>query len=153
MSTTKAILEKVRDVLREDATLVDYLKARVHLGDRKNVPDADFPIVFIEPESSDEEDVSYPEIDATLRILLAGYTRAFDLEAQVVGDANYKGILDLEKDIKHALGQDLELGGQALKVTFPRTDFGLREDLASQPVRTVLITVAVLYRTNLATRS
>lgn len=158
MSTTKAILQEIQTVLKADATLKadSYVKDRVYLGVRHNVSDLSFPVIFIEPETITEVVPAYPKIDGTLRVLLACYTRTLDLDAQLVGDANYKGILELEKDVKAALGAkhpDLGVAGLTIEFTFPRTEFGVREDLASFPVRGVVIDMELHYRTDLTART
>lgn len=154
MSTTKAILQQVQTVLKADATLSAYVGTRVHLGLRRNVGELDFPVIFLEPDVIAEDYPAYPKVDANLSILLAAYTRSFDLDSQLVGDANYKGVLDLEKDIKAALGATYPtLNGTVIEFTFPRTEFGVREDLAQFPVRGITIQVDLHYRTQLDTRT
>lgn len=158
MSTTKAILQEIQTVLKADATLkaATYVSDRVYLGSRRNAADLSFPLIFVEPDGTSEVVPAYPKVDGTLRVLLACYTRAIDLDAQLVGDANYKGILELEKDVKAALGAkypDLGVAGLTIEFTFPRTEFGVREDLAAFPVRAVLIEMELHYRTDLAART
>jgi hypothetical protein len=103
MSTTKEILNEVKAVLEADGMLKVYVQ-KIELGLRRGIPQQDFPIIMVEPATVIEAYQAFPQIDAHFGIVVAGYTRAFDLEARLVGDANYKGILELEKDIKLALG-------------------------------------------------
>ncbi len=153
MSTTKEILNEVKAVLEADSTLKVYVQ-KIELGLRRGIPQQDFPIIMVEPATVIEAYQAFPQIDAHFGIVVAGYTRAFDLEARLVGDANYKGILELEKDIKLALGLKYPtLNGQVIEFTFPRTEFGVSNELAEFPVRGVLIELDLHYRTQMDTRS
>ena len=154
MSTTKAILQQVQTTLKADATLLAYVGDRVYLGQRRNLTDVDFPCIFLEPETIVEEYAAYPKIDGNLRILIAAFTRTHDLDAQLIGETTAKGILELEKDIKAALGaQYPTLNNTVIEFLFPRTEFGVREDLASSPVRALVIEMELHYRTDLAART
>jgi len=153
MSTTRDMLIEVRNVLAADATLASYVQ-KFELGLRRGIPPQDFPIIMVEPATVTEAYPAFPQVDAQFGIVVAGYTRAFDLEARLVGDANYKGILELEKDIKLALGLTYPtLNGRVIEFTFPRTEFGVSNDLAEFPARGVLIDMTLHYRTQLDTRS
>lgn len=154
MSTTKAILQEIQTVLKADATLKTYVGDRIHLGIRRNVADLNFPVIFLEPDVIAEVYPAFPKVDGNLSILIAAYTRSIDLDSQLIGDVNYKGVLDLEKDIKLALGLTYPtLNGTVIEFTFPRTEFGVREDLSSFPVRGITIQVDLHYRTQIDTRT
>jgi len=155
MSTTKTILNQLKTTLSADPTLsaAGYIQ-KVELGLRAMIPEQDFPLIMIEPDAINENAQAFPQIDGHFIVLIAAYTRVFDVETQMVGDANYKGVLDLEKDIKLALGlQYPTLNGTVLEFTFPKTEFVVRQDMAKFPVRGVLIQVDLHYRTRLDTRT
>ncbi|RLC35835.1 MAG: hypothetical protein DRH33_07985, partial [Candidatus Nealsonbacteria bacterium] len=98
------IWNKVKTILEEDAVLKTYIKV-VYSGTRDNIPVNMFPCIILEPTNAPEEAVTMPhktEINFTLTIF--GYIKIFDVEKQIVGNATNKGILDLNFDIKKALG-------------------------------------------------
>ena len=153
MSTTKEMLNEVKAVLSADATLVSYVQ-KFELGLRRNIPEQDFPIIMIEPATITETYPAFPQVDARFGLVIAAYTRAWDVDVRIIGDTNYKGIVDLEKDIKLALGLKYPtLNGKVLEFTLPRTEFGLTEELAAFPARGVLIDMELHYRTQLDTRT
>ena len=108
------IWNKVKTILEEDAVLKTYIKV-VYSGTRDNIPVNMFPCIILEPTNAPEEAVTMPhktEINFTLTIF--GYIKIFDVEKQIVGNATNKGILDLNFDIKKALGAHIDLDGECL---------------------------------------
>ncbi len=153
MSVTLDILNQVKTVLSNDATLKAYVQ-RFELGARRNIAKSDYPIILIEPGTQTESYIAYPKVDGHFIVTVVGYTHVYDIEVQMTGDANYKGVLQMENDIKLALGAKYPtLNGTVIEFTFPRTEFGVRHDLAEFPVRGVAIDVDLHYRTQLDTRT
>ncbi|GEM_PF-1503084 len=158
MATAKQVLNQVKTTLDADATLAVSTKAyiqRIDLGLRRGIARADFPCIQIEPAMLTEAAVAYPNLDCHLLVHIIAYTQVFDIPTLLKGDANYKGVLDLEQDIKKALGAlfpTLGLTG-LIEFTFPRTEFTISDNVAEFPVRGVIIDMDCHYRTTLDTRT
>ncbi len=155
MTTTKAILNQVKSTLAADPTLSTNYMKQFYLGMRANIPEQDFPLVMLDVMAVNEAYPNFPTVDGHFLMLVAAYTRVFDADAQLIGDANYKGVLDLENDVKLAFGLQYPTLGLTglMEFTFPKTEFVVRDDMAKFPVRGVLIQVDLHYRTRLDTRT
>jgi len=141
------IWNQVKSVLENDATLSSYVKA-VYEGMRSRIPTA--PCIILEPVANREKDVSIPSrIEGVFTIMIFGVIRAYDVGKQIVGDADHKGILDMEQDIKKALGAYPNLNGTCIYFEFPNTIF----DFSEYPIRRVDIELAVHYRQDFKTRA
>jgi len=141
------IWNQVKTILESDTTLSGYVK-EVYEGMRSRIPNA--PCIILEPIQNTEKDVSLPErIESIFRIMIFGIIRAYDQGKQIVGDTENKGILDMEQDIKKALGAYPDLNGTCIYFEFPDTRF----DFSEYPIRRVDIELAVHYRQDFKTRS
>ena len=144
----ETIWNKIKTILEEDTVLSPYIKV-VYSGTRDNIPVNMFPCIILEPTNAPEEPITMPhntEINFTLTIF--GYIKIFDVDKQIVGDAINKGILDLNFDIKKALGAHIDLDGECLYFSFPNTRF----DFSSYPFRGVEIDMQITLRQSLVTR-
>lgn len=142
------IWNKVKIILEEDTVLSPYIKV-VYSGTRDDIPVNMFPCIILEPTNAPEEPVTMPhntEINFTVTIF--GYIKIFDVDKQIVGDATTKGILDLNFDIKKALGAHIDLDGNCLYFSFPDTRF----DFSSYPFRGVEIDIKITLRQSFVTR-
>lgn len=142
------IWNKVKTILEEDIVLKTYIKI-VYSGTRDDIPLQNFPCIILEPTNAPEEAVTMPhntEINFTATIF--GYIKIFDVDKQIVGDATNKGILDLNFDIKKALGAHVDLDGECLYFGFPDTRF----DFSSYPFRGIEIDMKITLRQNFVTR-
>jgi len=145
----ETIFNKVKSILEADITLSDYIKV-VYSGTRDNIPVNMFPVIILEPTNAPEEPITMPhkmEISFTLTIF--GYIKIFDVDKQIVGDATTKGILDLNFDIKKALGAYIDLDGECLYYSLPNTRF----DFNSFPFRGVEIDMNITLRQDFVTRA
>ena len=144
----ETIWNKVKTILEEDTVLSPYIKV-VYSGTRDNVPVNMFPCIILEPTNAPEEPVTMPhntEINFTITIW--GYIKIFDVDKQIVGDATTKGVLDVNFDIKKALGGHINLDNECLYFSFPNTRF----DFDSYPFRGVGIDMQIVLRQNFVTR-
>ncbi|MBA7585644.1 hypothetical protein ES708_27630 [subsurface metagenome] len=142
------IWNKIKTILEEDTVLSTYIKI-VYSGTRENIPVNMFPCIILEPTNAPEEAVTMPhntEINFTATIF--GYIKIFDVDKQIVGDATNKGILDLNFDIKKALGAHIDLDGECLYFSFPDTRF----DFSSYPFRGTEIDIKITLRQSFVTR-
>ena len=143
------IWNKVKTILEEDTVLKTYIKI-VYSGTRDNIPVQNFPCIILEPTNAPEEAVTMPhntEINFTATIF--GYIKIFDVDKQIVGDATNKGILDLNFDIKKALGAHIDLDGECLYFSFPNTRFNFN----SYPFRGAEIDMQITLRQSFVTRT
>lgn len=144
----ETIFNKVKSILEDDTELKKYIKV-VYAGTRDNIPVNLFPCIILEPTSAPEESVTMPhntEINFTATIF--GYIKIFDVDKQIVGDATNRGILDLNFDIKKALGGHIDLDNECLYFSFPDTRF----DFSSYPFRGVEIDIKITLRQSFVTR-
>jgi len=144
----ETIFNKIKSILEVDTVLETYIKI-VYAGTRDNIPVNLFPCIILEPTSAPEEAVTMPhntEINFTITIF--GYIKIFNVDKQIVGDATNKGILDLNFDIKKALGGHIDLDNECLYFSFPNTRF----DFSSYPFRGVEIDMQITLRQNFVTR-
>jgi len=142
------VWNKIKTILEEDIELKKYIKI-VYSGTRDNIPVNNFPCIILEPTNAPEEAVTMPhktEINFTATIF--SYIKIFDVDKQIVGDATTKGILDLNFDIKKALGAHIDLDGECLYFSFPDTRF----DFSSYPFRGVEIDMKITLRQDFVTR-
>lgn len=109
-----------------------------------------FPCLFVEPASSTEIDSDInSKVDITLQIKIVAFNRVEDVDRQIVGDTNIKGIFDLENDIKTAISSDRTLGGSALDAKVVGSDYSFDE----WPIRSVEIEVEIRFRQIESTRT
>ena len=145
----ETIWDKIKSILEADIELKKYIKI-VYSGTRDNIPVNMFPCIILEPISAPEEAVTMPhntEINFTITIF--GYIKIFDTDKQIVGDDITKGILDLNFDIKKALGGHIDLDNECLYFSFPNTRF----DFNSFPFRGVEIDMNIVLRQNFIDRT
>jgi len=144
----ETIWNKVKSILEEDIELKKYIKV-VYAGTRDDIKVNMFPVLILEPTNAPEEPVTMPhntEINFTITIF--GYVKVFDVDKQITGDATTKGILDLNFDIKKALGGHIDLDNECLYFSFPDTRF----DFSSYPFRGVEIDMKITLRQSFVTR-
>ena len=136
MSAEEIIIE-VRKVIQAEVT---YLKS-VYLGQRASNYKANFPCVFIEPA---DNPTVYGEgyKENTLGLLIVGAVYVQNPELQIIGNDTFKGVMDIEKDIKTAINTEYpDLGCKCL--SFELNTIGY--DVA-YPVRSVSIEGKFKYR-------
>jgi len=92
------ILKEVQNILKAGVT---YLKG-VYYGAIETNYASNFPLVYLEPDENTSE---YKEshIENSFGLLIVGVIFVQNPELQIIGDANFKGVMDVEKDIKAAL--------------------------------------------------
>jgi len=143
------IFNKVKLILENDVELKKYIKV-IYAGTRDNIPINMFPVIILEPINSPEKSITMPHnTEITFTITIFGYIKIIDVDKQIVGDATLKGILDLDFDIKHALGAYIDLSGECLYFEFPNTRF----DFSSFPFRGIEIDMAIKLRQSFVTRA
>ena len=152
--TAKGIITAVQTTLQNDATLSGYVK-KVFMGVRNAIPDTNYPLIILEPDSnqeSDEQDTNTLQ-RLTLKLLINAYVRVIvptNNDFQIIGDSTHKGVMDLEKDIKVALGAVYpNLNGNCIWFKFINSV----HDINHWPIRGVSIEVHFYYQQNYLTRT
>lgn len=144
---TATILAKIQDVLQDSAFLSYVTDGNIFLGFREGI--SIFPCLIIEPISNKMAEESYPYEDLSLMINVTGYIQTFNKDKQLAGDANTKGVLDFENDVKKALSADYTLGlSDVVDTRLVSTAY----DFEQYPVRGFSINVEVLFKQDRTTR-
>ena len=111
--SAEEIIKEVQSTIKKGVT---YLKG-VYYGAIKSNYASNFPLVYLEP---DENPSIYGQgyKESTLVILIVGAIFVQNPELQIIGDSDFKGVMDLEKDIKAALAAKYpDLGCKCLSFT------------------------------------
>lgn len=137
------IFTQLITTLEENPTLKKYIKY-VYQGLRSEiVPDA-MPCICIEPTRNNETETDmnvYKRLFASFDVYAFTYS-PIDQEKCIVGNNDYKGILDVENDIRACLQASNTLGNRVYDIQFEPTDFAYYKDYA---VRGLVIPIKVLY--------
>lgn len=139
MSTPTAILSALQTQLSGNATLSAYVKQFL-LGVRESM--TMFPVIVIEPVLNDESDEIHNRQECKLSVTVLAYIRVHDESKQIVGDANTKGILDVENDIKKALSSDRTLSGNCKWLSIKPT----RYEFVNFPIRNLEMEIEIEFR-------
>lgn len=152
--TQEGIIAQVQAVLLNDPVLSTYVK-KVFMGVRTSVPDTNYPCIILEPDGnqeSDEQDTNKLQ-RLTLKLLINAYVRVIiptQNDFQIIGDATHKGSMNIEKDIKVALGAVYpNLDGNCIWFKFINTI----NDIQHWPIRGISIEVHFYYQQDYLTRS
>lgn len=138
MSKPADVLSQLKTQL-ENSTDLSYVK-NIFLGYREGI--TQFPVIILEPMRIVESDDVYGRQELRFSIAVIGFIAVKDKERQIVGDSNYKGILDFENDIKKAISADRTLNGLAIHTSFIET----RYEFVEYPVRGFAIDIEVRLR-------
>lgn len=135
--------------LKENPTLSVYVKY-VYEGIRYDVTGDNFPCIMLEPTGNNEVEKDFNTVkDLFLNINLLAFSSPAenDFTKSIVGDDSYKGILDIENDIRACLQSSYDLGGTVIDTRLDPTSFdNLPFDGMKHPIRGMLIPVKILYR-------
>jgi len=144
----ETIFNKVKSILENDIELKKYIK-KVYAGTRSDVPTSNFPCIFLEPTDAPEKDVTMPHgIEIEFGMTIFAYIKVMDIDKQIVGDDATKGILDVNYDIKKALGAYVDLDDTCLTYTLPNTRFTFE----NYPFRGVEVDLKITLRQDFITR-
>ena len=129
--------------LEGNSALKKYVKY-VYRGVRENIGDNAMPCLIIEPKQDGEfveELNTYAKVYFSVDIV--GYTfNASEPERQIVGDDNYKGIVDFAQDLRACLQSSNTLGDRCIDIRFEPTQF----DFSEYPVRGFKLPIKILYQ-------
>ncbi len=149
MSTPKEIYNEVVSILRADATLGAYVDA-IYERERDNIDEGRRAVVMVEPSEVWEIDSYWPSQEIFV-IALLGWIVEPDPD-KAISDGVTKQILDLEFDIKYALGGYPGLNGLCDSFVFytskfdrRRRSYGAGASLRRPPLYGVEISMEVFY--------
>jgi len=95
----ESIFNKVKEILSG----ISYIEV-IYDGDRPSNFRGSFPNITLEIISNTTEELEENNQKINLfRMMIAGAILVDDFNKQIVGDETFKGILDVERDIKNAL--------------------------------------------------
>jgi hypothetical protein len=135
--------------LQQNPTLAGYVKY-VFEGRRYEIEPESLPCIMLEPTQNNEIEKDLNQIkDIFLSVDLIALSSANPNEfpKTIVGDDNYKGILDIENDIRACLQSSYTLGDTVIDIRFDPTVFD-QLDIGKYPVRGMLMPIKILYRQN-----
>jgi len=147
MSKPSEILTALKAQLQNNSNLSYVNDAAILLGIRKEL--TIFPSIVIERISNSEANYVYPKKRLTMKVAIVCFIDVKDKDKQIVGDANVKGTMDIENDVKLALDSDLTLGGKAFKLEI----IDSLDDFIDYPIRSVEIIVDIKYEQTKGTRA
>ena len=140
------IFNQVVTTLKDNDNLSDYVK-NVFKSYRYNVEPDSMPCLFVDVSGNNEIDNeihTHKKIWLTLKIIAYTYNITQPDKA-VVGGEDYKGVLDIENDIRACLQSSYNLGGDVIDIQFEPTVFDALE-LGKFPVRGLLMPIKITYR-------
>jgi len=138
------IFNQVVTTLKDNDTLSDYIK-NVFKSYRYNIEPDSMPCVFVEIASNNEifEEIhQHKKLWLGLKIIAYTYNITQPDKA-VVGDGDYKGVLDIENDIRACLQSSYTLGDRVLDIKFEQSVF---YDFKEFPYRGFEIPINILYQ-------
>jgi hypothetical protein len=146
--TPASILSAIQSILKNSSDLKYVADDSIMLGVRENV--AIFPAILIEPTTDKVITSDFAFEQRLLTVNVTAYVQVYDKDHQLVGDANTKGVLDVENDIRKALSSDTTLGLQGVydaQLLFSVHDF------EQYPIRGFAINMEVHYKQDRLTRA
>lgn len=123
MSSPKEILNEVVSILKADATLSAYVDA-VYERERDNVDEGKRVVVMVEPSEVWEIEPHWPDQEIFVMVII-GWIFEPDPD-KAINDGTTKQILDLEYDIKYAIGCHPGLSGKCDSFGFYTSKFDRR---------------------------
>lgn len=131
----------------KNAPSLSYIKY-VFEGRRDNIEAQSLPCIMIEPVRIDgiEREMNQTK-DLYLNVDLFAFSSSNTSEfpKTIVGDNDYKGILDIENDIRAVLQSSYDLGGTVIDVRISTVEMDQLE-INKYPVRGLSMPVRILYR-------
>lgn len=145
--TAAEIFTNLKSTLSDNKTLSKYIKF-VYSGRRFDIDAQGLPCIMLEPTQDGEPQRRMNNIDDVyFNVDLFAFSTANynDLDKTIVGDDDYKGILDINNDIRACLNSSYSLGGTVIDIR-PDPSIFDQLDLGKYPVRGLLMPLKILYR-------
>lgn len=141
------VWNNLKDTLNNNPTLSGYIKF-VFEGRREDIEPESLPCLMLEPTQDLEIIKEYNQVkDVQLSVDIFGFSsnNFHEFPKTIVGDANYKGVLDIANDVRACLQASYSLGGTVIDIKFDPTLFDLI-DVEKYPVRGFVMPVKIHYR-------
>lgn len=141
------IWKQLVSTLQQNPALSDYIKY-VFQGQRFNIEAESLPCLMLEPIRNNEIEKDYNQVQNlffNVNIFAFSSMNVQEFDKTIVGDSDYKGILDIENDIRACLSSSYTLGDTVIDIQFEPTVFD-QLDFGKYPVRGLLIPIKILYR-------
>lgn len=143
---SSTIWNQLVDTLKNNPTLSAYVK-NVFEGRRYDFEPESLPCIQLEPISDGEisKDMnSVQDVLLTINIFAFSSNNFNEFKRTVVGDDDYKGILDINNDIRACLISSNTLGDRVIDIQIETTQFDTIEE--KYPIRGMWIPIKILYR-------
>jgi hypothetical protein len=133
--------------LQKNPSLSVYVK-QVFEGLRDSIEPESLPCIMLEPVKNNEIEKDFNQVK---NIFLSVDLYAFssnnfhEFSKTISGGADYKGILDIENDIRACLQSSYTLGDNAIDVRIGEVVFDSLS-IGKYPVRGLMIPIKILYR-------
>jgi len=129
--------------LESNQTLKKYVKY-VFKGVREGIGNESMPCLIIEPTKDGEiaeELNTYSKVYCNIDVV--GYVyNVSEPDKQIVGDADYKGIVDFAQDVRACLQSSNTLGDRCIDIRLEPTLF----DFSEYPIRGFRVPIRILYQ-------
>jgi len=135
--------------LKNDTTLSRYIKNIFEL-ERFNIEPESFPCIMLEPVQDNEIERDMNQIKNlffTVNLFAFSSSSVQDFKKSIVGDAMYKGILDITNDIRTCLTRNNTLSGDVIDIQIGIIQYDTL-DTNKYPVRGLIMPLKILYRQN-----
>jgi hypothetical protein len=141
------IWKNLISTLKNNPTLSQYIN-NVFECRRFNIEPDSLPCIMLEPVKDGEIAKDYNQIqDLYFNVDLYAFSSSNvqEFKKSIAGDSDYKGILDIENDIRACLSSSYSLGDTVIDIKIEPVVFD-ELDLGKYPVRGLLMPLKILYR-------
>ena len=141
------IWKNLKSTLQNNPALSKYVKV-VFDGIRYNVEPESLPCLMLEPMQNGEVDLEMNDVQnvyLNVNILAFSSSNFNEFDKTIAGDEVYKGILDIENDVRACLAASYTLGETVIDIKQGTSEFDTLE-FKKYPVRGFVIPIKILYR-------
>lgn len=136
------IYNQLITTLQGNATLSGYVR-HVFKGVRYNLETDSMPLLMVEPALNGEGDLksnNYAHLYFNVDILGYVFCPSDDIPT-IVGEKGYKGILDLDTDVRACLASSNTLGDSVIDIKMLPTEYSYKEF----PIRGIKLPIKIMY--------
>lgn len=140
------IWNQLKWTLEQNPTLKGYVKY-VFEGRRFDIDSSNFPCIMLDPVTNNEiirEMNNVKEVAMSVDVYAFSSVSHNDFAKTIVGDQSYKGILNIENDIRGVLMASNTLGNIVIDIVAGESVFD-QIDLEKYPVRGILMPIRIKY--------
>jgi hypothetical protein len=144
---TATIWTQLVKTLQGNPTLSKYVKY-VYEGRRSEIEPESLPCIMLEPTGNGEPERRMNNVDYqyfNLDLFAFSSNNFSEFPKVIVGDQKYKGILDVEQDLRAVLKGSNTLGDKVTDILIDPTSFDV-VDVDKYPVRGFVMPIRILYK-------